>query len=65
MTGEVSGYYEPERIEQTALEELQDKVIWCGQPDTFNGAEWQRVFRISRVTPFTDDDLADLARTAL
>lgn len=58
MTGEVSGYYEPEWDERTALEDLQKHVMWDKRPDSMNAADWQGTLAITGVTPITEADIA-------
>ncbi len=57
MTGEVSGYYEPEWDERTALEDLQRHVMWDMRPDGMSDADWQRTLAIAGVTPITAADI--------
>ena len=57
MTGEMSGYYEPEWSERTTLEVLMGYVLWGGRPASMSDAEWDRTLRITGVTPITDEDI--------
>lgn len=57
MTGETSGYYEPEWEERTTLEVLMGYVLWGDRPATMSDAEWERTLRITGVTPITDKDI--------
>lgn len=62
MTGEVSGYYEPEWDERTALEELQRLVEWGDRPGSMSEREWRRTLAVSGVTPITDADVQAMLR---
>ncbi|WP_420104104.1 hypothetical protein [Bosea sp. (in: a-proteobacteria)] len=57
MTGEVSGYEEPEWDERTALEELRKKVDWEPRPASLSDKAWRRVLTISGTKPVTQADL--------
>lgn len=56
MTGEMSGGEEPEWAERTALEELQQAVIWSRRPAAASDVDWQRILAITRCKPFDDTD---------
>lgn len=62
MFGGVSGYYEPEWEEKTALSVLQSAVEWNDRPETMTDREWKRTLRISGVKPVTEEDLAEWMR---
>lgn len=57
MTGEMSGYYEPEWDERTAFEDLQKKVMWEQRPPSMTDREWSRTLAITGVTSITAADV--------
>lgn len=60
MTGEISGYYEPEWSERTALEDLQTRITWEGRPQTMSDNEWSHALRIAGVHPITEKEVEAL-----
>ncbi|AWN51593.1 hypothetical protein [Methylobacterium sp. 17Sr1-1] len=62
MTGEVSGYYEPEWGERTTLETLVQRVMWDDRPATMTDREWRRTLAIAGVTPVTEAEIDAWAR---
>ncbi|ACL58502.1 hypothetical protein [Methylobacterium nodulans] len=57
MTGEVSGYYEPEWNERTAWETLWQLVHWGERPATMTDREWWRTKAITGTEPVDVDAL--------
>lgn len=62
MTGEVSGYYEPEWDERTTIEALMQRVMWNDRPATMTDAEWAAALTITGVTPVTEAEIDAWAR---
>lgn len=62
MAGEMSGYYEPEWEERTALEELRRKIEWEPRPNRMSDKEWRRALAISGVRPITEAEIDAWAR---
>lgn len=62
MTGETSGYYEPEWDERTAFEDLQKKIMWEARPATISDREWSRILSITGVKPITAEKVEDWFR---
>lgn len=65
MIGEVSGYYEPEWEERTALEELQRAVMWSERPETASDRDWRQMLRITRVRPISEEEFHAWAMESL
>ena len=65
MTGEMSGYYEPEWDERTALEELQQKIAWWPRPDRMSDKEWRRALAVSGVKPISQAEIDAWAHETL
>jgi hypothetical protein len=61
MFGGMSGYYEPEWEERTAFGELCELVMWGDRAGSMTDSEWERVLKITGVTPV---DLVELRQWA-
>ncbi|MGX9983917.1 hypothetical protein [Methylobacterium fujisawaense] len=58
MTGEVSGYYEPEWDERPVYQTLVEAVRWHDRPATMTDREWRRTLAITRTSPITEAEMA-------
>lgn len=65
MTGELTGYYEPEWNERTALEELQNHVVRQARPTTMNDLDWAQALRITGCMPFDEAEFRRFVKQAI
>lgn len=62
MTGEMSGYYEPEWEERPTIQTLAEYVLWGDKPETMTDREWRRVLNVTGTRPLSAADIEEMSR---